>query len=591
MDSVSQNGQSMAPTPVKAVRKTLHFKIPATAPINGLGIATEIMSMRNLSLRMKLAVGFGVPLLILVVVGAVSYASFQKAGELSADAVNKVRSQVLMVRIEDRISEQRNEVRGFLIDGSRKEEIERYAENNRLLADAFTELDGFVQTEKGKQMLAGIRAASDAYERQMDRIIELQRAGKTKEAADLVYAPQTAGLRDEVGGGLRKLEQRGEELETASRREQAAAESRMTVVLVSLVFAGLIGGSWMAVYTLRNITGRVSQMVASMQAITNNDLSWDDMTIKNKDEIGVAGKLQNQMKNHLRRMVRSIAETAERVAAASEELSNTSQQITTNSEETSAQAKVVSDSAQTVSQNLQTVATGAEEMGASIKEIAKNASESARVATSAVKVAESATSAVAKLGDSSNEIGQVIKVITSIAQQTNLLALNATIEAARAGEAGKGFAVVANEVKELAKETAEATEDISRKIEAIQTDTKAAVEAIASISEVINQVNGISNTIATAVEEQNATTNEMTRNVSEAARSSGEITSNIAGVAEAAESTSHGATDTQKAAQQLVETSTELRRLVEQFRIERSGSPHEMDAGYQGRSLAAHAGV
>ena len=254
--------------------------------------------------------------------------------------------------------------------------------------------------------------------------------------------------------------------------------------------------------------------------------------------------------------------------------------MTANAEETSAQAKVVSSATVQVSQNLQTVATGAEEMGASIKEIAKNATEAAKVATSAVNVAETTTATVSKLGDSSNEIGQVIKVITSIAQQTNLLALNATIEAARAGEAGKGFAVVANEVKELAKETAKATEDISRKIEAIQTDTKAAVEAIASISEVINQVNGISNTIATAVEEQNATTNEMARNVSEAAQGSGEITSNIAGVAQAAESTSRGASDTQKAAQQLVETSAELRRLVEQFKI---------DSGEQAQPAAAAA--
>ncbi|MGA8272350.1 MAG: methyl-accepting chemotaxis protein, partial [Candidatus Sulfotelmatobacter sp.] len=208
----------------------------------------------------------------------------------------------------------------------------------------------------------------------------------------------------------------------------------------------------------------------------------------------------------------------------------------------------------------------------------------------AVHVAETTTATVSKLGESSNEIGQVIKVITSIAQQTNLLALNATIEAARAGEAGKGFAVVANEVKELAKETAKATEDISRKIEAIQTDTKAAVEAIASISEVINQVNGISNTIATAVEEQNATTNEMARNVSEAAHGSGEITSNIAGVAQAAESTSRGAGDTQKAAQQLVETSAELRRLLEQFKIASNGSGAQGAPADAGRSRAAYAG-
>ena len=154
-----------------------------------------------------------------------------------------------------------------------------------------------------------------------------------------------------------------------------------------------------------------------------------------------------------------------------------------------------------------------------------------------------------------------------------------------------GSGVVANEVKELAKETAKATEDISRKIEAIQTDTKAAVDAIASISEVINQVNGISNTIATAVEEQNATTNEMSRNVSEAAHGSGEITSNISGVAQAAESTSRGAGDTQNAAQQLVETSAELRRLVEQFKID-SNETVRRNRGSETlvQSRSAHAG-
>jgi methyl-accepting chemotaxis protein len=282
--------------------------------------------------------------------------------------------------------------------------------------------------------------------------------------------------------------------------------------------------------------------------------------------------------------MREVAGTAGNLSISSEKLTEVSQQMSANAEETSAQVKVVSNAAEQVSQNLQTVATGAEEMGVSIKEIAKNATEAAKVATSAVKIAETTNATVSKLGDSSNEIGQVIKVITSIAQQTNLLALNATIEAARAGEAGKGFAVVANEVKELAKETAKATEDISRKIEAIQGDTKAAVEAIASISTIINQINDISNTIATAVEEQNATTNEMVRNVSEAARGSSEITSNIAGVAEAAESTSRGATDTEKAAQQLVETSARLRKLVEQFQVK-----NDTAASASSRSMAASA--
>jgi methyl-accepting chemotaxis protein len=366
----------------------------------------------------------------------------------------------------------------------------------------------------------------------------------------------------------------------------------MNLAMLAGTFVAVVLGMIVASLLSRSISSATRAVLVQAEAIAGGDLTREDLKVRSNDELGELTTAINRMSSSLKRMIMAITENAVHVASASEELSSTSQQITANSEETSAQAKVVSNAAEHVSQNLQTVATGAEEMGASIKEIAKNASEAAKIATSAVRVAETTTATVSKLGESSNEIGQVIKVITSIAQQTNLLALNATIEAARAGEAGKGFAVVANEVKELAKETAKATEDISRKIEAIQTDTKAAVEAIASISEVINQVNGISNTIATAVEEQNATTNEMARNVSEAAHGSGEITSNIAGVAQAAESTSHGATETQKAVQQLVETSADLRRLVERFKIETHGSSGMQSAtARQERSQAASAGA
>lgn len=256
-----------------------------------------------------------------------------------------------------------------------------------------------------------------------------------------------------------------------------------------------------------------------------------------------------------------VNSNASTLASSAEELTAVSSQMASNAEETSAQASVVSAASEQVSKNVQTVATGVEEMNAAIREIAKNASDAARVSQEAVATAATANSTIAKLGDSSAEIGKVIKVITRIAEQTNLLALNATIEAARAGEAGKGFAVVANEVKELAKETAKATEDISRKIEAIQGDTQGTVDSIRLIGQVIAQINDISNTIASAVEEQTATANEMSRNVAEAAKGTSEIAQNITSVAMAAQNTTEGATNCQQAAAEMSRMATELQQL------------------------------
>jgi methyl-accepting chemotaxis protein len=271
------------------------------------------------------------------------------------------------------------------------------------------------------------------------------------------------------------------------------------------------------------------------------------------------------MRSRMEEMLTGVARNAQALSAASAELSSVSQQMSANAEETSAQASTASAASEQVSRNVQTVAAGTEEMSASIREIARNAAEGAKVASSAVTIAAATNRTVAKLGESSIEIGNVIKVITSIAQQTKLLALNATIEAARAGEAGKGFAVVANEVKELAKETAKATEDISQKIEAIQGDTRGAVSAISQISDIINQINDIQTTIAGAVEEQTATTNEMSRNVSESAVGTNEISSNITGVAQAAQDTSAGASKALKAAQALSEMAADLESLVGNF--------------------------
>ncbi len=314
------------------------------------------------------------------------------------------------------------------------------------------------------------------------------------------------------------------------------------------------------------------------------------------DQAAMSQEKQQEATETLQGILSRVNEHSQQIAESSRDLTKASEQMTSAADETSAEANTVSAAAEQVSANVQTVATGVEQMSASIKEIARSAAEAAKVATVGVGVAEKTNSTVAQLGESSAEIGKVIKVITSIAGQTNLLALNATIEAARAGEAGKGFAVVANEVKELAKETAKATEDISRKIEAIQRDTREAVQAIDQIGQIVKQINEIQGTIASAVEEQTATTNEIGRNIAEAAKGSTEIARNITAVAQAARGTTEIAASTQRSAGEFSRVATELAALVqvEQDSNDKTSVPvrtNPVDSSYQLQHPANRPGV
>jgi methyl-accepting chemotaxis protein len=315
------------------------------------------------------------------------------------------------------------------------------------------------------------------------------------------------------------------------------------------------------------LQGRVDQLLVVVNAASGGDLTRE-VTVKGRDAVGQIGEGLDRLLSNLKESIRGFATSSRALASSSNQLSAVSTTMSAAAEETSSQSNVVSSASLEVSQNLQTVAAATEEMTSTIKEIASSASEAARSATAAVSVAEATRVTIARLGESSTEIGNVIKVITSIAQQTNLLALNATIEAARAGESGKGFAVVANEVKELAKATASATEEIRQKIHTIQADTKEAVSAITNIGSVILQINNLSNTIADSVEQQASATNEIGRNVGLAAAGSAEIALNMSSVSAAAENTTSGAVDSQRAAEDLSSMATNLQNLVSRYRYE-----------------------
>jgi len=555
----------------------------------------------RLTVGKKLGLSFGIILAFMVGSTIVSYEQSEKVKQ-TEDLVLQVRVPTLTAsrELQRDMNQAASKARQAVLAGdspSRREKAQK------LLDAAWSDIDNDLarldklstrwKTPENLECLARIHRLVPEYRKIQWEIVRSTANGQQSSAlgAGAEMEVSTLVVNDQIKKALSEMADSAVLLLQENQQSLDAENRSLHLDSIALATVALAVGTLLAVF-ISSLVARATQCVlVRAEAIAAGDLTHADLEVVSEDELGDLTRTVNKMNTNLKKIVQAIAENAQQVTEASDELAFSSQLIAANSEQTTGQANLVSQATQKVSLNLQSVSIGAEEMTVTIQNIANNTHAAAAVASRAVVTAQAANASVGKLGQSSAEIGEVIKVITSIAQQTNLLALNATIEAARAGEAGKGFAVVANEVKQLAKQTAQATEGISRKITAIQQDTKGAVDAIGNISDIINQVSDISSTIAAAVEEQSATTNEMTRNVTDAARGSEEITGNIAGVAQAARGTSTGALELHRAGNELAEMAAQLRTVVAQFKIEsRASTTEELQPTERLRHLAAGAG-
>ncbi|MFI1994075.1 methyl-accepting chemotaxis protein [Actinoplanes sp. NPDC020271] len=416
-----------------------------------------------------------------------------------------------------------------------------------------------------QERIAKLRPLVTAKFAEMQDTIDLRGSTGFEAARAVVLQDKGKAVMDQIRTLVAEMDQEERSLlGVRTQASESATRTTQTVVVVGMA-VGIVLLSVVGLVLTRSITRPVGQVRAALRALAARDLTAP-VEVTSRDEIGQMSDDLKRAQQSLRESMRSLAESSTTLASSAEEFTAVSNQVSHSAIATSERSSGAAATAEQVSRNVQTVAAAAEQMGSSIREIASNSAEAARITQTATDEAVAAQQTVAKLGDSSREIGEVLKVITSIAEQTNLLALNATIEAARAGEMGKGFAVVASEVKDLAQETGRATEDISHRVLAIQDDTEAAVRAIEKISDIISGINSYQATIAAAVEEQTATTAEIARNVNEAAAGSSGIAENISSVAAESQTTTAGASETQKAAAELARMSAELKQLVDAYR-------------------------
>jgi methyl-accepting chemotaxis protein len=517
----------------------------------------------RLSVRARLATGFG--LLVGMMGVLVAIALVLITGQQAAQREIAGKALPYLGGLSDASLAAKaaaNDERGFLLSGDKKfsdEAVQRRAAQ----ADGLARARAAAVNADAVASVERIRAGLAAFNSALDKEFALY--ATDRQAAIAAAMGPNRDLRKAYEAAIADAVTAAHKYADAANAEseQRASEGR-TLLIGAVVVVGLVGAA-AALVLARSVTRPLAAAVDVLEGAAGGDLTRR-ARVQGATEFRRMAEATNDMLVATAETVRAIADSSAALVTTADHLAATSDELTSSAEGASARAGGVSVRAGQVSAGVRTVSVSAEEMGTTVGGISAAVSQAASVASDAVTSADSARQAVKQLDDSAHQIGAVVKLITSIAEQTNLLALNATIEAARAGDAGKGFAVVAGEVKDLAQETAKATDEIATQVGAIQNDTRRAVEAIGRINDVITSVNEYQAAIATTVEEQAATTNEMSRSIFEIATGADDIAVKINDVAGAVTGTAESIRRVRQTSAGLTAMAAELRRRVEEFR-------------------------
>ena len=532
---------------------------------------------KNTTIRAKLLMGFGVVLFGTLIIGCISIYGYQVMGNSTSYLYNKSISGVSEAKgLQTEIINLENELTNLMLastitDKKLAEQIK--ADSSAKIAASIEKIKVTIDTTGADIERAEVRATCfelvavyNNYLLSVEQVLILEKSSP-ETAAKMYFSNEFQSLTPKIFSLV--VEYVRLELETAKINydKSLKVKESVTYVTISAIVICFILSFYIALYVRKSITSPLNKTKKYINDLAESRLNGN---IDGIDYVGVTGQIASSvlvLQQNLRHAIKEISDNSMVISSSSEELAAVSAQLNSYAEESSSQAHEVANTSASVSQSTQVVASSAEEFSASIREISINAMEASNVANKAVQIASNTNSQMAKLRNSSVEIGAVLGVISGIAEQTNLLALNATIEAARAGELGKGFAVVANEVKELARSTAKATNEIGNSINTIQSDAKSAIESLEEITQIINKISDISNVIAAAVEEQAATVGEISRSIFTSAAGSSAITQNIQGVADSSGKITQGSAEIQSSSVELARVSSQLRALVSRFEL------------------------